>query len=802
MKKKYLIFLGLLAFSTAYGQSLNHTQGEILIQVSNRQALEKVIKQVSPLRRSISNNTVKDLTTENIWYTFSFDFTQYNEDEVLRKVRNNKNVIAAQFNHFVSLRQKSVNDPQFLNQWQWYNDGVTGKKKGIDVKANYAWFKSVGGKTKLGKEIVIAIIDDGTESSHPDLQDNVYINYNEIPNDSIDNDGNGYIDDYAGWNILSGNDQVNGGDHGVAVNGLVGAKGNNGIGVSGINWNIKLLNLKYDVRQGIKESDVISGYGYVLAQRKLYNASLGTRGAFIVATNGSWGIDNGMAADAPLWCAMYDSLGQAGILNVTAADNNPKHNVDSVGDLPSVCPSPYLIPVTSIGSDGNRYASYGIKNIDIAAPGENIYSTRINGRYGLESGTSFASPIVAGAIGLLYSNPCNSLDQLALNNPPAAALLVKNILLTSIDSLASLKVISSGGYLNILRALNALDKSCAACVSGASASRIYIDSLLIDGVRFRSKDNGGYGDFTNVDSLTSSIHLDGQVLLKIFPKSKDSLTQYYLRIWIDRNQDKDFDDTAELVWDSGPNRITGNIVSNIYLPKTKIDSFGKTLLRISLKAAVNIGDSLRPNPCDFYQAGEVEDYSINFLPKSYDCPDVLELVGSMISDESAKIFYQRIIPKLFYLIRYKEVTSQKWDTLPTRDSMVQLTGLTKCTDYIVESKTVCDSDSSKFKTMLKFKTTGCTVPVNDYNAIVSASAYPNPFQNTLNIRFNTKETIKNLNVLVVSVNGAILYNSTEGSVPAGQTDISLQIGGSLSSGIYFVQLNTEKGKLTKKVVKM
>ena len=86
-------------------RALNHTQGEILIQVSNRQALEKVIKQVSPLRRSISNNTVKDLTTENIWYTFSFDFTQYNEDEVLRKVRNNKNVIAAQFNHFVSLRQ-------------------------------------------------------------------------------------------------------------------------------------------------------------------------------------------------------------------------------------------------------------------------------------------------------------------------------------------------------------------------------------------------------------------------------------------------------------------------------------------------------------------------------------------------------------------------------------------------------------------------------------------------------------------------------------------------------------------------
>jgi hypothetical protein len=106
---------------------------------------------------------------------------------------------------------------------------------------------------------------------------------------------------------------------------------------------------------------VITGYSYILQQRKLYNSTQGHNGAFIVATNASWGIDNGQAADAPLWCAMYDSLGQAGILNVSAADNRPAINVDSVGDLPSLCPSDFLIAVTSIGSDGKRYGAAVLK---------------------------------------------------------------------------------------------------------------------------------------------------------------------------------------------------------------------------------------------------------------------------------------------------------------------------------------------------------------------------------------------------------------------------------------------------------
>ena len=101
-----------------------------------------------------------------------------------------------------------------------------------------------------------------------------------------------------------------------------------------MNWNIKMLNIKYDVSKGIEEADVIAGYAYVLQQRRLYNSTNGAKGAFIVASNASWGIDDGKATDAPLWCAIYDSLGAAGILNVTAADNRTTINVDSTGDLP------------------------------------------------------------------------------------------------------------------------------------------------------------------------------------------------------------------------------------------------------------------------------------------------------------------------------------------------------------------------------------------------------------------------------------------------------------------------------------
>src|SRR5690606_6910037 len=103
--------------------------------------------------------------------------------------------------------------------------------------------------------------------------------------------------------------------HGMLVNGMVGAKGNNEQGVTGINWNVKIMNIRL---RDIKESDVIKAYEYVLSQRKRYNATNGEEGAFVVATNSSWGIDQGKPEDAPMWCEFYDSLGVHGILSCGA----------------------------------------------------------------------------------------------------------------------------------------------------------------------------------------------------------------------------------------------------------------------------------------------------------------------------------------------------------------------------------------------------------------------------------------------------------------------------------------------------
>ncbi len=806
MKKLiYLVLFTVVYSNPSFSQILQHTQGELLLQVAREEDLKSIISKISSLRRSHTLETATSLSPQQTHFSLRFDFSKYNENEVLEKVRSHPKTIAAQFNHFVAFRSKTPNDTLYKSQWQWANNGVNGKTKGVDTKASFVWHNATGGHTKQSKEIVIAVIEDGTEFNHPDLINTSWINKKEVANNKIDDDANGYIDDYLGWNVLSSNDSIEGGEHGVSVNGLIGARGDNTTGVAGANWNIKILNLKYNVKLGIKESEVISGYAYILQQRKIYNDTRGEKGAYIVASNSSWGIDNGRAADAPLWCGMYDAMGKVGILNVSAVDNRISINIDSLGDLPSLCPSNFLIPITSIDSEGKRKGSFGPLNIDLAAPGENVFTTRPNGKYGFDKGTSFAAPIVTGAIGLLYANRCGQLDDLAFSDPAAAALLVKKAILSTAEVTPDLKgMVASGGYLNLLQAMNFLQKSCMACASRAAESRIYIDSLVLDGLRFRSRDNFGYGGFTNVDTLMPTINLDGQILLKVFPRAKDSLTQYDLRIWIDRNLDNDFDDTAELVWQNGTRRLTGNLVSNIYLPPTKIDSFGKTTIRISLKAPINIADTSKPNPCDFFNAGEVEDYTINLLSKSFDCPDVLELESAMITENSAKIFYQRIIPKLFYMIRYREASKQKWDTLPTRDSMVSLPMLMPCTDYIVESKTICDSDTSRFKNMLQFRTTGCKpVAAKDYAvAFDQVNVYPNPFFERFNIKFDIRASVARVSVRLVNMQGVVILDRNLGRLVPGHHELNLQAPSVIPSGIYFIQLTSAEGYITKKVMKV
>ncbi len=462
-------------------QSLNYMPGEYLIQLDSDKDIHSVLKEnlQEGNQKFIFTPVEKVSKNFNIWLMrLSGDIPT--NAEGLKILQSWKGVKIAQKNHVGAYREKIPNDIDFNRQWFFKNTGQDDGKPGADIKATEAWEIATGGLTMFGDEIVVAVIDYGFEAGHSDLEANMWYNTAEIPDNSIDDDNNGYVDDYYGWNATNDNGNIySSQSHGMLVNGMVGAKGNNENGVTGINWDVKIMNVAL---RNIVESDVIQAYDYVLSHRKLYNQTNGEQGAFVVATNSSWGIDEGKPEDSPLWCGFYDSLGVHGILSCGATANF-NFNIDVVGDLPTACASDYLITVTSSTRNDNKStAGFGKTTIDLAAPGQSIYSTTRQNNYGGSSGTSFASPLVAGMIGLLYSVECIGFQEMVKRNPGEAALLIKEVLLTSVDPLPSFANNTvSGGRLNALNAMNVLLTQCRSCPPPEAPEllEVYADAMLI-----------------------------------------------------------------------------------------------------------------------------------------------------------------------------------------------------------------------------------------------------------------------------------------------------------------------------------
>jgi hypothetical protein len=408
------------------------------------------------------------------------------EDTAFKEWLSRQNGIRfVQFDHLLSDRSKpdsSVlpNDPFFDMQWQLKNTGQNGGIPGEDLGMEAAWSLATGGLTSAGDTIVVAVIDGGVQVAHPDLAGTFWKNRAEIPNDDIDNDNNGYIDDYRGWNVYHQNDDLSGvaTNHGTPICGIIGARTNNSLGIAGINWNIQTL---FVAGKG-QESVILESYDYVWKARKRYNETNGTQGAFVVAVNCSWGVDYGQPADAPLWCEAFEELGAVGILSIGATANLPV-NVDVVGDLPTTCPSPYLIAVSSIDSNNElaATAAWGQINIDIAAYGEGVFTTQQNSGYGTSSGTSFAAPQLTGAIGLLYAAACPNLISIAKSNPAAAALWTRQLILESSEGEASLlNLIASGARLQIGDLLGYYNDLCVDCPAPFSIEH---EALSSDSIR-------------------------------------------------------------------------------------------------------------------------------------------------------------------------------------------------------------------------------------------------------------------------------------------------------------------------------
>lgn len=377
-------------------------------------------------------------------------------------------------NHPVQWRGSNLNflssDPLLPQQWNWSLDS-----NNIGINATESWSDfGTGGKNALGQDIVVAIVDGGFDTKHPDLVFNRWRNWGEIGGNGKDDDGNGYVDDIYGWNAQAENGNIESQDHGTHVAGIIGGRGNNSRGIAGLNWRIKIMY----VSLGADLADTVStmrAYTYILKQKQLWLESGGKKGANVVAINSSFGIDARKCSESDfvIWNEMIDQLGEKGILSV-AATSNLEINVDRFGDIPTSCESPYLITVTNNGRSGKKStgtewnpmvsnpsfknvgAGFGKTSIDLAAPGEDILSTAERrspndpSPYSAQSGTSFSTPHVAGAVGYLHSVASAEFQQKALRDPASSALQMKEALLQSVTPVESLKLqTQSGGVLNI-----------------------------------------------------------------------------------------------------------------------------------------------------------------------------------------------------------------------------------------------------------------------------------------------------------------------------------------------------------------
>ena len=317
------------------------------------------------------------------------------------------------------------NDPAYPQLWGLNNTGQSGGTPDADIDAPEAWDIQTG-----NPNLVIGVIDSGVDYNHPDLVDNIWTNPGEIAGDGIDNDSNGYIDDVRGWDFAyNDNDPSDVDGHGTHVSGTIAGKGNNGVGVTGVAWNAKIMPLKFldDTGSGYL-SDAILALNYATAKG-------------VKLTNNSWG--GGSYSQA-----LYDAIntaGQQGALFIAAASNDYGNN----NDINPVYPASYDLPnIISVASTTRTdalsgFSNYGPTSVDLGAPGSDIYSTLPGGNYGLLSGTSMASPHVTGGAALVWSQ-----------NPTWTAQQVKNQLLQTTDPISALSGRTvSGGRLNINNAL-------------------------------------------------------------------------------------------------------------------------------------------------------------------------------------------------------------------------------------------------------------------------------------------------------------------------------------------------------------
>jgi subtilisin family serine protease len=377
-------------------------------------------------------------------------------ERAIQALANQPGVLFAEPNYLLTTSAVS-NDPYYTTSsrlWGMYGDdaptasGPSGTTNQFGSQAEKAWAAGSTGS----KSVIVGILDEGIDVSHPDLAANIWVNPFD-PVDGLDNDGNGYIDDVNGWDFVSGNNTVYdaGQDqHGTHVAGTIGGLGGNGVGVAGVSWDVTMISLKFLGPTGGTTANAVRALDYL--------TDLKTRhGINIVASNNSWG---GGGYSSALHGAIIRAA-NAGILFVAAAGNGGGDGIGDSNDSVANYPSNYstlaaatgqpaasyesVIAVAALTSTGGlaSYSNFGATSVDIAAPGSSIWSTLPGNTYGNYNGTSMATPHVTGAVALYASA-----------HPGATASAIRGAILNSARATSSVSGRTvTGGRLDVAAAI-------------------------------------------------------------------------------------------------------------------------------------------------------------------------------------------------------------------------------------------------------------------------------------------------------------------------------------------------------------
>jgi subtilisin family serine protease len=374
--------------------SAERAKGELVVKVIGganepRKARNQIL---SALNQAIGQNAIRSIST------FLSDAELYkvvltrdaDMMKALEALNSEEMIKYAEPNFVYHALDVAPNDTDFTKLWGLSNTGQKDESgqagsPGSDIHVLPLWSQGVIGSRK----VTVAVIDTGVDWNHPDLVKNLYTNTKEIPGNGIDDDNNGFIDDVHGWSFSSkSNNSADDHDHGTHCAGTIGAEGNNSLGVVGVNWEVSILPVKFlDATGGGTLADAIEAINYA---RKMK----------VQVMSNSWG---GGSFSQALKDAI-DETKKEGILFVAAAGNDSNNN-DSHPSYPATYDSDNIISVAATDNLDQiaGFSNFGAKSVHVAAPGVKIFSTIRDGKYGAKSGTSMATPHVAGIAALLWA---------------------------------------------------------------------------------------------------------------------------------------------------------------------------------------------------------------------------------------------------------------------------------------------------------------------------------------------------------------------------------------------------------------